>query len=184
MGLVWPSPMSQYPADFDLPIVDHVHARHRGLHWPFQNNLRLDQETFYPDVDVRDYDTGYAIDMELPGLEDKRNIKVEWTSKHDIMISGHLARTSLPAAARHQDANGKEDTDRSTKTADKDNKEDGLTPTLLVSERKTGHFRRKFHLPMEVDASNLRAKLENGLLKIRVDRVKMDERTSGQAQIE
>ncbi|THZ26930.1 hypothetical protein D6C89_03495 [Aureobasidium pullulans] len=122
--------------------------------------------------------------MELPGLEDKRNIKVDWTSKHDIMISGHLARTSLPSAVKRQDANGKEDTDRSTKAADKDNREDGLTPTLLVSERKTGHFRRKFHLPMEVDASNLRAKLENGLLKIRVDRVKMDERTSGQAQIE
>jgi HSP20 family molecular chaperone IbpA len=35
-----------------------------------------------------------------------------------------------------------------------------------------------------VDAANLRAKLENGLLKIRVEKVVLDQRISGQAQIE
>jgi HSP20 family molecular chaperone IbpA len=53
----------------------------------------------------------------------------------------------------------------------------------LVGERRAGNFCRKFHLPMSVDAANLRARLEDGLLKIRVDKVRIDQRISGQTQI-
>ncbi|KEQ90781.1 hypothetical protein AUEXF2481DRAFT_9204 [Aureobasidium subglaciale EXF-2481] len=181
MAVVWPSPMSQPLIDYDMPIVDHIHARHRGIHWPF-STYKPEQEIFYPDVDVRDYETGYAIDMELPGLLDKNSIKVEWTSKHDIMISGILARPELPVVAKSADANGRRNEDISVAT--ESSEKDKSAPILLVAERRTGHFRRRFHLPTEVDAANLRAKLENGLLEIRVDKVKTDQRTSGQAKIE
>ncbi|KAI5206615.1 hypothetical protein E4T42_09147 [Aureobasidium subglaciale] len=170
MAVVWPSPMSQPLIDYDMPIVDHIHARHRGIHWPF-STYKPEQEIFYPDVDVRDYETGYAIDMELPGLLDKNSIKVEWTSKHDIMISGILARPELPVVAKSADANGRRNEDISVAT--ESSEKDKSAPILLVAERRT-----------EVDAANLRAKLENGLLEIRVDKVKTDQRTSGQAKIE
>ncbi|KAI5196577.1 hypothetical protein E4T39_07730 [Aureobasidium subglaciale] len=181
MAVVWPSPMSHPLVDYDLPIVDHIHARHRGIHWPF-SNYKPEQEIFYPDVDVRDYETGYAIDMELPGLSDKNSIKVEWTSKHDIMISGLLARPGLPTMKNPANGNGRRT--EHTGVATEGSEKDELAPILLVSERRTGHFRRRFHLPTEVDAANLRAKLEDGLLEIRVDKVKTDQRTSGQAKIE
>jgi HSP20 family molecular chaperone IbpA len=182
MDFAWPSPMSHPFVNFDLPIVDHIHARHWGFHWPINNAHKLDQVIFYPDVDVRDYKTGYAIDMELPGLDDKRSVKVEWISKHDIVISGLLARPSLPAAMSHGTANGLQT--KTTEFATVSSKNDKPAPMLLVGERRAGNFCRKFHLPMEVDAANLRARLEDGLLKIRVDKVKTDQRTSGQTQIE
>ncbi|KAI5235945.1 hypothetical protein E4T43_08926 [Aureobasidium subglaciale] len=181
MAVVWPSSMSQPLVDYDVPIVDHIHARHRGIHWPF-STYKPEQEVFHPDVDVRDYETGYAIDMELPGLSDKDSVKVEWTSKHDIMISGLLARPELPTVAKPANTNGRQD--ERTGVVTESSGKDESTPILLVTERRTGHFRRRFHLPTEVDAANLRAKLENGLLEIRVDKVKTDQRTSGQAKIE
>jgi hypothetical protein len=103
-------------------------------------------------------------------------------SKHDIMITETLTRPDVPTSAKHPENNGHD-------ALDAGNPKEGIekndpTPTLLVSERKTGHFCRKFHLPMEVDAADLRAKLENGLLKIRVEKVVLDQRISGQAQIE
>jgi HSP20 family molecular chaperone IbpA len=182
MAVIWPSQSSQYPLDYDLPIVDHIHALRHGIHWPLISSHKLGAETFHPDVDIRDYDTGYAIDVELPGLSDKRSIKVEWTSKHDITMSGSLTRPDVPTSTKHPDNNGHDTLSAGNPKGDIEKNE--LTPTLLVSERKTGHFCRKFHLPMEVDAANLRAKLENGLLKIRVEKVVLDQRISGQAQIE
>ncbi|KAI5264110.1 hypothetical protein E4T47_08847 [Aureobasidium subglaciale] len=167
MAVVWPSSMSQPLVDYDMPIVDHIHARHRGIHWPF-STYKPEQEVFHPDVDVRDYETGYAIDMELPGLSDKDSVKVEWTSKHDIMISGLLARPELPTVAKSANTNGRQN--ERTGVATESSGKDESTPILLVTERRTGHFRRRFHLPTEVDAANLRAKLENGLLEIRVDK--------------
>jgi HSP20 family molecular chaperone IbpA len=182
MDFAWPSPMSHPLVDFDLPIVDHIHARHWDFHWPFNNTYKLDQEIFYPDVDVRDYETGYTIDIELPGLDDKRSVKVEWMSKHDIVISGLLARPRLPAVMSHRTANGRQT--KLTEFVTESSKKDKPAPVLLVGERRAGNFCRKFHLPMSVDAANLRARLEDGLLKIRVDKVRIDQRISGQTQIE
>lgn len=174
--------MSQYAPDLDLPLVDHMHERHRGIHWPFASTHKPEKETFYPDVDMRDYDTGYAIDIEVPGLSDRRSIKVEWTSKHDIMISGSLARPDIPSMILHQDPT--EHGVEKTKGSKEEKKDESFTPILLVGERRTGSFHRRFHLPVEVDAANMRAKLENGLLKIRVDKENSSVRNFGQAQIE
>jgi len=39
-------------------------------------------------------------------------------------------------------------------------------PTILLSERKTGAWRRTFTLPEDVEMKELKARLEGGLLRI------------------
>lgn len=40
------------------------------------------------------------------------------------------------------------------------------TPLFILSERKVGPFQRTFTLPVDVDMKALKAKLEDGLLRI------------------
>jgi len=40
------------------------------------------------------------------------------------------------------------------------------TPTILLSERKVGPWRRTFTLPEDVEMKELKARLEGGLLRI------------------
>jgi HSP20 family molecular chaperone IbpA len=127
---------------------------------PFVSSRKLGQETFYPDVDIRDYDTGYAIDSELPGLSEKCGTTVEWMSNHDIIITGTLTRPDVPTSAKHPDH--KKHDDPSAGNPEGDFEKNESTPKLLVRERKTGHFCRKFHLLTVVDAADLKAKLGNG----------------------
>jgi HSP20 family molecular chaperone IbpA len=152
------------------------------MHWPFGSSHSR-HETFYPDVDLRDYDTGYAIDVELPGCADTRKLKVEWTSERDIFVSGSIERPSVPWTDPHRplEANGAKSQNgvngESKKTSE-------WTPTVLVGERKTGNFHRRFRVPSEVDVKNMKVRLESGLLTIRVEKVKHHHKTTGEAQIE
>jgi len=52
--------------------------------------------------------------------------------------------------------------------------EDG-DKNYLYSERFTGQFERKFRLSDEIDADGVKAKFENGLLKVQIDKVKPEE---------
>ena len=42
----------------------------------------------------------------------------------------------------------------------------------LLSERETGHLHRSFSFPVPVDCNGLRARLKDGLLKVRVPKAK------------
>jgi len=182
MAVVWPNSTPIYPTDFALPLVDHIHERHHSVHWPFTNSPGK-RDTFYPDADLRDYDTGYTIDLELPGLADPHSVKVEWTSKKDIIVAGCIQRPEVPDMGLHRLSSGGEP---KIKKRDKDEPSEVVhwSPTLLVGERKTGNFHRQFHLPVEVDVANLKARLENGLLTIRMEKLKSDQKTTGRAQVE
>ena len=171
MAVVWTGNVA--PTDYDLPLTDHVHERHHGIRWPFASVQG--EQVFYPNLDIRDYETGYAIDMELPGVSDAHGIKVEWTSKRDILVSGSIQRPEAQRADVRQRSNGKEELsdkgEGALKTGHKgQKKEEQERPTLLVGERRIGKFHRRFHLPVEVDVANLDARLEYGVLSIRVEK--------------
>ncbi len=57
-------------------------------------------------------------------------------------------------------------------------------PSLLVGERRIGPFRRHFNFPMDVEMGKLKAKLESGLLLIRVPKELLYEAGEGKVDIE
>ena len=66
--------------------------------------------------------------------------------------------------------------------ADKDQFE--MPPWLILGERRIGSFRREFSFPVDVDMEKLSAKLEAGLLTIKVPkRINSYPRGSGKLKI-
>lgn len=57
-------------------------------------------------------------------------------------------------------------------------------PMLVVAERKVGPFQRHFYLPVDVDMETLKAKLEAGLLTIRVPTKVSDPKGWGRVTID
>ena len=72
--------------------------------------------------------------------------------------------------------------DATASAADKDQFE--MPPWLILGERRIGSFRREFNFPVDVDMEKLSAKLEAGLLTIKVPkRINSYPRGSGKLKI-
>lgn len=187
-----------YSSDFAPPIVDHLHERAtphppilqyliphlRKLTHHFQPPAVIPQE---PDLDIRDTGPEYIIDVELAGVKDKDAIKIEWTSSRSLLISGNIERpvvvqvqddTPAPALVTGTAEKVKPTETPAPKTngvaaSDKGNTQSqspppSPLPLLVVAERKIGPFRRHFTFPVDVDLDKLKARLDSGLLQIRV----------------
>ena len=164
-------------SDLGPPFVDHLHERvgaHQSLlQYLTHRKNHLQQAIHQPDVDIRDGDCEYIIDIELPGVNDKHIIKIEWTSSRTLSVEGEKNRPvvadKLPEPAEMENL-AKAPT--GTRTAYGDwipplNPE-VRRPTLVVAERKIGPFRRLLNFPVDVDMEHLTATLESGLLRLRV----------------
>lgn len=139
-----------------------------------------------PDLDVRDYDSEYIVEVELPGVSDKSAIKIEWTSSRSLTILGNIDRP-LVADNTSSAATAEKATKVQTGTRGLDGEwipPPGERPILLVAERKIGPFQRHFYFPVDVDMGHLKAKLEAGLLTIRVPKKVSDTKEWGQVNIE
>jgi len=97
-----------------------------------------------PDVDVRETDTAYIMEMDLPGKTEK---DVEISLKDRV-----LTISSVQEAKKEEKKNGA----------------DGCE--YLIRERRTSSFARRFTLPEDIDASNVEANFANGVLTINVPR--------------
>jgi len=178
------------PSDFNAPVVDHLHERHPHqnlFHYLSRRKANYTTSINQPDLDIRDNDKEYFIDIELPGVGNKDAIKIEWTSNRDLYISGDVDRPLIPDSGDDHGGQRKASTaETGTRTADGDwipPRAHSQKPTLMVAERKVGPYRRHFTFPLEVDMENLKAKLENGLLVIRVAK-KPNAKNSGRVNIE
>jgi len=180
-------------SDFAAPIVDHLHERqHRRqslIQYLTHRKANLSPIINQPDVDIRDADKEYFIDVELPGVGNKEAITIEWTSNRDLYISGDVDRPSIPEDSIGHDVHKKSVTaetgTRDTTTGEWIPPRDPhpKKPTLLAAERKVGPFRRHFTFPLEVDMEQLKAKLDNGLLVIRVPK-RVNAKNTGRVRIE
>jgi HSP20 family molecular chaperone IbpA len=173
--------------DYDPPLqlVDHPRER---LH---QHNTFLgvvarknpDQKAYpnHPDVDISDAISYYLIELEVPGIKSADSIALNWTSWRSLVVAGSSFRSwELPTSANPEKAgNG----DRAGGSADGSDMHvstlkvstvkangvnDQLPQFLVIGERRIGSFRREFHFPMDVVVDKVEAKLEAGLLRIRV----------------
>jgi HSP20 family molecular chaperone IbpA len=168
-----------------LQLVDHPRER---LH---QHNTFLgvvarkdpDQKAYpnHPDVDISDAIGYYLIELEVPGIKSADSIALNWTSWRSLVVAGSSFRSWEPDASANPrtTSNGHragDSADRSDLDASalKDSKlkvndvNDQLPPFLVVGERRIGSFRREFHLPMDIVVEKVEAKLEAGLLRVRV----------------
>lgn len=100
-----------------------------------------------PRVDVSETDDGLDLKAELPGVPEE-NIHLE------------LADNVLTLKAEHR-----------TEREEKDDKR-----TWHIVERAEGQFLRRFQLPFEADADNVKATLANGVLSVHVPRKRVPEK--------
>lgn len=94
--------------------------------------------TYAPSFDVRETETDYQLEGELPGVE-KKDIEIEFEDEHCLNIKGHTERESTS--------------------------EDGH---WWASERYFGDFRRTFNFPTAIDHEHTNARLKNGVLHVTV----------------
>jgi HSP20 family molecular chaperone IbpA len=193
-------PYAYYEAP--LQLVDHPRER---LH---QHNTFLgivarknpDQKAYpnHPDVDISDVIGDYLIELEAPGIKSADSIALNWTSWRSLVVAGSSFRSWEPYTSANPDKTGNGDlAGRSADGSDldaealrdskvrNDGVNDQLPPFLVIGERRIGSFRREFHFPMDVVVEKVEAKLEAGLLRIKVPKkAHMDVKGVGRVRVQ
>ena len=112
-------------------------------------NATQDQSSaFRPEVDVHDTPESFIIYVSLPGAK-KEDVAVNWDAqKCELNITGAIQRTG----------------------------EEEFLKTLAVDERKIGKFERRVRLgswaqAVQVDGEVIKAKMENGVLRVEVTKL-------------
>jgi len=181
-----------YPGDFAPPFVDHLHERsfpHQSLFgYLAHRKPNLEPKITQPDIDIRDNETGYIIDIELPGVSAGKSIKIEWTSSRSLTVSGNTDRPIAPEATTTPKKTSTSNGSVGTRVANGEwvnpQEPEDPVPTIVVAERRIGPFRRHFNFPVDVDMEKLKAKLENGLLMISVPKRESDSASWGRLNLE
>jgi HSP20 family molecular chaperone IbpA len=170
-----------------LELVDHQHER---LH---QHNTFLgvmtrrepDQKSYpnHPDVDISDAITHYLIELEVSGIKNAETITLNWTSFRSLVVAGSTFRSWEPKTSTNlnmakngeitKDAGDSVDLDSKAFKDHRDQSHDvsqDHPPYLIVGERRIGSFRREFYFPVDIDVGKVEARLEAGLLCVKVPR--------------
>jgi len=97
-----------------------------------------------PNVDVRETETSYIMEMDLPGLSEK---DVEINLKDRL-----LSITSIQETKKEEE------------------KKDTMGEQYLIRERRPSAFSRRFTLPEDIDGAQVEANFTNGVLTINIPR--------------
>ena len=129
--------------------------------------------SFTPRFDVRETETAYHLDGELPGIS-QENIDIEFSDHQTLVIKGRTEREvnttgkspATPSTPADEDnSNNSDAVQVANKEKTVSNKSDNK-PRYWVSERSVGEFHRTFAFPGHVDQDNVQASLNNGILSI------------------
>jgi len=143
---------------------------------------------FSPNFDVHETDKEYVLEGELPGLNDKSNVSIEFTDHNTLLIRGKIERSyqsGTPPDQQQAHMKGAHESEKKThkptveeegenketqvtKTDDQNKQVGQPTTKYWVSERSVGSFQRSFSFPGEVDQDNVTAKLKDGILTVKV----------------
>ena len=173
---------TDYGGDFlPLPFVDRQHERphqHRTfLQYVARRIPPPEENPNRPDVDIRDSTTEYLVDIEVPGVKDTSEVTVKWTSTSSLVVLGTVERPiwgKLKQEMKEQKpaapivATAEKDVDRTSHASESYPQDE----SLVVGERRLGPFRRHVNFPIEVESGGVTAKLEAGLLSLRVPKAK------------
>jgi len=152
------------------------HARHR-ISDIFEH--AAEQIIRTPRADVRETAGNYYIDIELPGLESKEQLKLKWISTRSLLLNAHITRSSIDESSIDNTAGGAASAPAQTggdsNSEQKPNRaknEVPMTPVhLMIRERHIGEFARAFSFPVDIDREALTAKVKYGLLTITIPKI-------------
>lgn len=116
----------------------------------------FDQKTLLnPDLDIRETDTGYIAQLDLPGMN-KADIDIE-VKGQQVIISGEKKQESI---------------------------EENEANNYYRKERSFGSFTRIFPLPENSDRASIDAKYEDGVLTINIAKLKPTKKTTSGTKIQ
>ncbi|KAL7940138.1 HSP20-like chaperone [Trichoderma barbatum] len=152
-----------------------VQGRRTGLaHWQ-------------PKFDVRETDSAFELQGELPGMS-KENVNIEFTDSQTLLVKGKVERTytsgTPPTGAIEGNATGGAITegkeDKSSHKATIEDEGEGEvaksseenkpadSAKYWLTERSVGEFSRSFSFPTRVDQDNVSANFKDGILNIAI----------------
>ncbi|KAG4103673.1 HSP20-like chaperone [Neocallimastix lanati (nom. inval.)] len=146
---------------------------------PYEGWLKNYNRTkiFKPRMDITEETDHYIIHADLPGLT-KDNVRMELTDNGILTISGERKwnyQTSFPSENQNQNQNQNQTNNNnnlmSSPSIPEENKlNDKYSRNAYYKriERSFGQFKRSFTLPDDIDSSNIEAKMENGVLIIKL----------------
>jgi len=156
-----------------------------------------------PWADIRESKNYYYVDVELPGLENKDNLKINWLDARTFLLETKIERPEIKEPETTSDETGNSTTTTNPAQADpghsKINEGDSATRTdvanegdsatrtdvaVTVHERRLGLFARAFSFPTDVCHEKLEANLHVGLLRIKVPKNLVDDAKSEHKEIE
>ena len=137
-----------------------------------RNHQQSSLRSFAPRFDVRESETAFHLDGELPGIA-QENINIEFTDPQTLVVKGRTEREYHTSEPKEQSGNGNgngngnqeqaiETTEKASKTSSK------AGHRYWASERTVGEFSRTFSFPTRVDQDNVKASLKNGILSVLV----------------
>ncbi|KAA8901715.1 HSP20-like chaperone [Sphaerosporella brunnea] len=130
----------------------------KPTHTPRRTNGRTNR-AFSPRFDVFETEEAYHLYGDLPGVQDKKSVSLEFSDERTLLITGRLERKPIPSTAPTTEKRRS----RNPTVEDTDDEDDF---SVWLSERVFGHFQRSFSFPTPVDLEAVTAKLEAGLLEI------------------
>lgn len=119
--------------------------------------------SFAPRFDVRESETAYHLDGELPGIA-QEDIDIEFTQPQTLVVKGRTVREYQTSEPTEQSGNDNEE--QAVESASKTSAKAGHH--YWASERTVGEFSRTFSFPNRVDQENVKASLKNGVLSVLV----------------
>ncbi|EXJ59224.1 hypothetical protein A1O7_06656 [Cladophialophora yegresii CBS 114405] len=188
-------PHPSHPSHFQFPRTSlhaaTLQAHFKGPHAPGSVRAPRSTTAWSPPTDIRETLATYHIEIEVPGVTNKEDILVQWLSPHTLLVQGVASRPRNIGLTDQEEGErvweGKEGEGWATEAghAKRAEPDDGgplmrtpsretveaeyladATPTILLSERNVGPWRRTFTLPEDVEMRELKARLEGGLLRI------------------
>ncbi|PSR82910.1 HSP20-like chaperone, partial [Coniella lustricola] len=121
-----------------------------------------------PQTDVRETATAYHLDIELPGLRNKSDVRLKWTGGRTLYIEAAIKCQPLPEEALLSSANGSLAGKNKSEASDKNHSKEEKPVQFVKRERKTGEVARAFNFPVDVKQDETIAKLAYGVLTITV----------------
>lgn len=146
------------------PLKVAQHAFHDFAH-PYGDNYPLPA----PPTDIRETAAAYHLDIELPGLRDKSDVKLKWKGARTLFIDALIKRQPLPEEALQSSST------ESLASKDKHHKKEEKPVHFLKRERKLGEVARAFNFPVDVKQDETIAKLAYGVLTITVPKKEKDQ---------
>jgi len=150
---------------------------HHGLHDSYN------EQVFLPNFDIRETADAYYLEGEFPSVRDRDSIFIENLGSRGLLIEARSKKLDLSQewgigthlADEPSEARAAKAVERKESKVGKD-QEGGEQPAGLrvrdcLSERPVGCLQRSFTFPEPVDFKNLKARLKDGLLRVRVPKV-------------